>query len=161
MKMPFSVRPYRPEDALSLVDIFVRAINDLGPKDYSSEQVTAWAALAPTAEAFHQKMSDGRTTLVAAGVDDRPVAFCDLEADGHIDLFYCHPSAAGKGATTPLYHAIEDRARSQNQRRLYTEASEAAQRFFLRQGFSNLGRRDFTIGDVAIHNYAMEKTLAI
>ena len=30
-------------------------------------------------------------------------------------------------------------------------------RFFLRQGFTVLRRRDLLIGDVPIHNYAMEK----
>jgi putative acetyltransferase len=39
------------------------------------------------------------------------------------------------------------------------EASEPARRFFLKHGFSELHRRNFEIGGVPIHNYAMEKRL--
>ena len=43
--------------------------------------------------------------------------------------------------------------------RLYVEASELARRLFLRKGFTVVTRRDFAVGGVMIHNYAMEKRL--
>jgi putative acetyltransferase len=39
------------------------------------------------------------------------------------------------------------------------EASEPARRFFLKRGYAVLERRDFEIGGVPIHNYAMERRL--
>jgi putative acetyltransferase len=44
-------------------------------------------------------------------------------------------------------------------KRLYSEASEAARRFFLKQGFAVVSKRLFEISGVPIHNYAMEKWL--
>jgi len=33
---------------------------------------------------------------VAANADDRPVAYIDLEPNGHIDRLFCAPEAAGQ-----------------------------------------------------------------
>lgn len=97
--------------------------------------------------------------LVAVDGAGRPVAFGDLEPDGHIHFLYCAPEAAGTGVTATLYDALERIARAQGIVRLYAEASEPARRFFARQGFRTIGRRDFDIEGVPIHNYAVEKRL--
>jgi multidrug transporter EmrE-like cation transporter len=97
--------------------------------------------------------------LVAVDEADSPLAFIDLEADGHIDLLYCAPEFAGSGLADGLYEAVEAAARAGGIARLYSEASEAALRFFRKRGFVMLHRRDLKIGDVAIHNYAVEKPL--
>lgn len=158
MSETFSVRPYQPEDAALLADIFIRAITEIGPRDYSPDQVDAWAARSPSADDLDAKMQDGRIRFVALD-RNRPVAFCDLEDNGHIDLLYCAPEAAGRGASGLLYAQIEAYGRRQGLNRFYTEASAMARRFFRRQGFQEIGRRDFLIGDTKIHNFAMEKTL--
>ena len=58
-----------------------------------------------------------------------------------------------------LYQALEAAARAREMPRLYSEASEAARRFFLKRGFVELSRRQMEIGGVAIHNFAVEKVL--
>lgn len=97
--------------------------------------------------------------LVATDVFDEPLAFGDLEADGHIDHLFCRPDQAGTGVSSLLYNEIEKIWRSQGLARLFVEASEPAKRFFLRQGFRVDQRRDFEVRGVAIHNYGMEKIL--
>jgi putative acetyltransferase len=54
---------------------------------------------------------------------------------------------------------VETLARGEGLRRLHVEASEPARRFFERRGFATLGRREFAIRGVTIHNYRMEKRL--
>lgn len=154
----FHIRAYRHNDAEALADIFRNAVRHIGARDYTSAQVDAWAG-GVSAERLAARLGDGRTTLVA--VDDRgtPLAFGDLEANGHIDFLYAAPDVAGKGVAAALYDALENHARANSIARLYVEASEAARHFFLKKGFAVVMRRDFFIGDVPIHNYAMEKTL--
>lgn len=77
------------------------------PRDYSAARVGAWASLAPTRAGLHARATDGCALLVAVDGADRPVAFGDLEADGHIDLFYCAPEAAGTGVAPALYDALK------------------------------------------------------
>lgn len=153
------IRPYAARDAEGVSRVFRNAVLGIGAVHYSAEQVAAWASRTPSASVVHERASDGRTMLVAADEDDRPVGFIDLEADGHIDLFYCAPELSGSGVAGQLYDAAESAARAAGMVRLYSEASEAALRFFRKRGFVMLHRRDLKIGDVAIHNFAVEKPL--
>ena len=62
-----------------------------------------WALEPRTAEWAHGEASDGRLVLVAANEDDCPVAYIDLEPNGHIDRVFCAPEAAGRGIASRLY----------------------------------------------------------
>ncbi|MBA5776633.1 GNAT family N-acetyltransferase [Stappia sp. F7233] len=154
-----AIRPYRPDDAPALNDLYRRSVLELGPRGYAPDQVEEWANLAPSPEHFRALMVDGRYRLVAADDDDLPLAFADLETDGHIHFFYCAPEAAGRGVASRLYEALEEAARNLEIGRLYAEASEVALPFFLKHGFRHLGRRDFEVAGTPIHNHAVEKIL--
>lgn len=153
------IRHFRSDDAPRLREIYKASVTEIGARDYSPDQLRVWAALAPTAERFAELMGDGRIALVATDKDDRAIAFTDLEPGGHIHFLYADPEAAGAGVVSILYDELEDRARDLGITRLYSEASEAALRFFLKKNFTKTARRDFEVEGVAIHNYAVEKRL--
>ena len=102
---------------------------------------------------------DGRLVLVAVDGNDTPIAFIDLENDGHIDMMFCVPDWAGRGIVSGLHARLEAAAIERGMVHLFTEASEVAKPFFLRRGYKLLHRNDMEIEGVAIHNYAMEKAL--
>lgn len=153
------IRGYRTGDSVAMADLFHRAVRDLGGRDYSQAQVEAWAGPRVTAERLDKMYTDGRDTFIAVDEADRPIAFSDLEASGHVDMLYCDPAHAGKGVASSLLAAIEEKARTAGIGRLYTEASETARPVFERAGYRVLGRQDLKIGAVAIHNWKMEKAL--
>ncbi len=155
-----ALRPYTAADAAAVANIFRRAIAAIGARDYSAEQCAAWAGPPDDdGSRLDARLSDGRLALVAVDAGGRVVAFGDLEDDGHIDFLYAAPEAAGTGVAAGLYAALEAAGRAKGLTRLYSEASEAARRFFLKRGFTVLHRRDFDVRGVAIHNYAVEKKL--
>lgn len=153
------IRAYHPSDAIALGRLYVRSVEQLGPRDYSAQQVAAWASLGPSAERLHE-LSTRRIRLVAVDGSDQPIAFVDLEKDGHIDFLYCAPEAAGQGVASALYDELEEIARERGMRRLYAEASEGARRFFLKKGFVVTSKRQLEVLGIQIHNHAVEKTLA-
>ena len=153
------IRRYEPRDARPLSELYVRSVEHVGRRHYSARQVAAWASLAPSPERLQALSTDGRTTLVAVDDADRPIAFGDLEGDGRIGFLYCAPEVVGQGVAAALCGELERIARQRGLTRLYAEASEAARRFFLKQGFVVTARRDFTIAGVPIHNYTVEKSL--
>ena len=157
--MEVTIRAYDPRDADGLADVFFRSVRQVALSQYTAAQVRAWAPELRTAEWAHREASDGRLVLVAANADDRPVAYIDLEPDGHIDRLFCAPEAAGQGVASRLYDAMEATAREQGLSRLTTEASELARRLFERKGFTVVDRQDLMIRGVAIHNYRMAKAL--
>ena len=105
------VRAYAERDAAALAATYRSAVQEIGPRDYSCEQVAAWLSLAPSAEQVHSLYTDGRTALVAVDARDQPLAFGDLDSDGHIGYLYCSPEAAGTGVTPSVYE-LEAEARS-------------------------------------------------
>lgn len=153
------IRPFRDEDAPALAALFHASVHGVAARHYMPAQVRAWSGAPVDPSRFLARAHDGRTLLVAADSRDRPIAYGDVEEDGHIDHLYCAPDHAGTGVAAALYSALEAAARSRGIARLYVEASEPARRFFLKQGFTELRRRDFEIAGVPIHNYAMEKRL--
>jgi len=155
------IRDYAAADAVPLAALYVRSVEHIGARDYSADQVAAWKSRAPSPERLHEMSTDGRATLVAVDESDRPIGFGDLERDGHINFLYCSLEAAGKGVAAALYAELERRARHLSIDRVYAEASEAARRFFLKQGFVVTATRRFEISGTEIHNYAMEKTLSV
>ena len=154
-----TIRTFRDADAEAMSSLYRRTVKAIGSRDYNPAQVAVWARLAPTPDRLREYAADGRTTLVAVDDADAPLAFGDLEADGHIHFLYCAPEAAGTGVTAALYGELERRARDAGMARVYAEASEAARRFFLKQGFTVVARRDFEVEGVPIHNYDVEKRL--
>lgn len=153
------IRPFQTADAPALAHIYHEAVHGVGALHYSRAQVEAWSPEAPDPEGFVRRAADGRIFLVAADEGDEPVAYGELEPDGHVDHLYCRPDVAGTGVASALYDRLEAAARDRGIGRLHVEASEPARRFFLRKGFTLLHRRDFTLRGIAIHNFAMAKGL--
>jgi putative acetyltransferase len=153
------VRLYRDEDARALAALFHAAVHEIAALHYSPAQLRAWSPEPPDPERVRARAADGRLVLVAADEEDKPLAYGDLEGDGHIDHLFCRPDAAGTGVAAALYAALEAAARARGIARLYTEASEPARRFFARHGFALVARSDFELGGVPIHNFRMEKRL--
>jgi len=158
--LTFTLRAFRREDAAALAALFFSSVHEVGSRDYTFEQVAAWAPKPLSPETYIEKAADGRLFLVAEDEEGRLLAYGDLEPDGHIDHLYAHPDAVGRGVASALYAALEAHARAKGMARLYVEASEAAKRLFERRGFTVVKRRDFDLRGTAIHNYAMEKRLA-
>jgi putative acetyltransferase len=154
------IRDYIPTDAAHLSAIFFAAVRQTGRLGYSEQQVQVWAPKPPDPAIYDKRAAEGRVFLVAVDDQDRPLAYADLEMDGHIDHLFCHPAAGRKGIASALYDELEKAALQHKIARLYVEASELARPLFLRKGFTEIARRDFERHGVPIHNYSMAKTLS-
>lgn len=154
------IRLFKDTDAGALAAIFYSSVRQIGGQHYTAEQVAVWAPGLPDPDVFTRRASDGRTFLVAIGENGQPIAYGDLEADGHIDHLYCSPQAAGRGVARQLYEELERLARCAGIDMLFVEASEPAKRFFQKQGFEPIGRTEFKLNGVEIHNYQMRKALS-
>ncbi len=158
--MPYySIRRFEPRDAPLLSAVFVDSVRGGGARDYGPVQVEVWANAAPRPQSFEDRAEAGDLIWVAVDGADQPLAYGLLERDGHLDHLYCRSDHIGTGLASALYDQIEQEARALGLAQLYTEASEAARRLFLRKGFAVVHRRDFELRGVAIHNYRMEKNL--
>ena len=153
------LRPYRQDDAAFFPEIFDAAVSVTALNHYDQRQVDAWLTLNPGEAAFAKAYGDGRIAIVIVDGDERPLGFADVEQDGHIQFFYCHPDVSGTGMAAELLERLEESVRATGIKRLSAEASETAVGLFRRHGFTLGVRRNLLIDGVPIHNYAMSKEL--
>jgi putative acetyltransferase len=153
------VRPCRPDDVDALIDIFRSSVRVVARRDYTQEQVLAWAPDQIDRKAWAARYSD-RPAWVAeiAGV---PVGFSDLEPDGHLDMMFVHPDHQGRGVASALLAQIERIAHEQGIDILYTQASITARPFFERRGFRLVAQQTVTLHGQTFTNYRMEKALGL
>jgi putative acetyltransferase len=155
--MKMKIRLFHEQDAEQIAQLFHDAVREINIRDYSSNQVKAWA---PDNIHFRNwaKICSERLTYVA---DDEGViaGFGELELSGHIDCFYCHKNYQRMGISSQIYRAIETKARELGMNRLYTEASITAKPFFLHMGFEIIREQQVERRGETFVNYAMEKFL--
>ncbi|MCF2149220.1 GNAT family N-acetyltransferase [Desmonostoc muscorum LEGE 12446] len=151
------IREYKLSDTEAILKLFYDTIHEINICDYTQEQVDAWAPKNMDYEAWHKRL---QTKLPYIAEDNGEiVGFGELEADGHIDCFYCHSKYQRKGIGSKLLNHLENTAKLQGINRLYTEASITAKPFFQNQGFSIVREQQVERRGVWFQNYVMEKYL--
>jgi putative acetyltransferase len=153
----FALRPFLIEDTPLLAEIFRASIEGLTADDYSEGQQGAWASAADDEEEFARRLGS-QLTLIAT-MNGSPVGFASLANNETIDLLYMHPAASGQGAGTMLIDALEKLAGARGAKRLTTEASDSAQDFFKKRGFTATQRNTVQVGGEWLANTTMEKKL--
>ena len=154
----FALRPYLPQDAAVLADIFRSSVEELTQDDYNPAQQEAWASFAADLEEFGARLA--RHLTLIATVEGAPVGFISLDEPTEIGLFYVHPAVAGHGVGRMLYDAVEKLSAARGVPHLNVDASDTALEFFQRRGFSAERRNSVSVGNEWLSNTTMKKKLA-
>jgi putative acetyltransferase len=151
-----ALRPFLPADVPMLAAIFAASIGELTGDDYSEQQQEAWMAAADDEEFGRRLAAD--LTLIAT-LEGSPVGFASLRGADHIRMLYVHPAVARQGVATLLVDALEKLAGSRGAKSLTVDASDTAQGFFARRGYTAQQRNSITLNDEWLANTTMKKTL--
>ena len=154
----FALRPYLPQDAPMLAEIFRAAVEELTEDDYNPAQQESWASLADDMEEFAARL--GKHLTLIATMQGSPVGFISLDAPTEIGLLYVHPAVVRQGVATMLYGAVEKLSASRGTAHLKVDASDSAREFFERKGFTAEQRNSVTVGNEWLSNTTMKKNLA-
>ncbi len=153
------IRPLRSTDIGPLIEVFRVSVRSTVRRDYSEEQVRAWAPDEIDPNTWAQRY-DTRLAWVAE-IDTCVVGFIELEARGHVDMIYVHPAHQRRGIATALLAELEDKAREEGADRLFTEASITARPFFEHRGFVLIAPQTVMLRAQPFVNFRMEKRLAV
>lgn len=157
--MSLQVRPYTPDDADRLGEVFYASVHEGAGRAYDAAQCAAWCPEPPSGDSWRARLQP--LECVVAEDESGIVGFMCFEPEtGYVDFTYVLPSAMGKGVADTLYAVCEGRLRARGVRRLTVQASELARSFFLRQGWQVLHRQEIERRGVMLHNYRMEKHLS-
>ncbi len=151
-----ALRPFLPADVPILAAIFAASIEELTGDDYNEAQQEAWMAAAEDEEFGKHLASD--LTLIAT-LEGSPVGFASLRGNDHIRMLYVHPAVAGQGIAAMLVDALEKLAGGRGAKSLSVDASDTAEGFFAKRGYTAQQRNSVTINDEWLANTTMKKTL--
>ena len=150
------LRPYAPEDLPEILGLFRASVHGLCGKDYTPEQLDAWAPASLDAEAWGRSLASH--FALTAWEEDCLLGFADLEEPDYFDRLYVSPQAKGRGVGRLLAQAVESRSRDLGAEVLTVHASETARGFFLHRGYTLCHRQEVERRGVLLHNYQMQKT---
>jgi putative acetyltransferase len=153
-----NIRPAALADAPQIVQIFFQTIHTVNTRDYTIDQVKAWAPSVPDPDAWAARKFPTRMTIVAD--DDGTIAgFGELEPNGHVDCFYCHHEYQRRGVGSAILARLEEHARTLGLTRLFAEVSITARPFFEARGFSVVQQQTIVRRGVTLTNFVMERCL--
>jgi putative acetyltransferase len=149
------IRRYIAEDAQYLAKIYYNTIHKINVRDYSEDQVNAWAPASSLELTGWKKKWQSITPLVAL-IDNKIVGFTEFESNGHIDCFYVHHEYQGIGVGSSLMNAVFKTAKKLNIKRLFAEVSITAKSFFESKGFKVVKQQMVVIRGVELTSFIME-----
>jgi putative acetyltransferase len=157
MKPKIVIRPFHLGDEAELRAIFFNTIRQINIRDYSQEQVQAWAPKAYDKTQWQVRIS--KINPFIAELDSTIVGYADIQGDGYIDHFFCHHLYQGKGVARALMQCLITKARHEGIEHIYSHASITARPFFEHFGFQLVKQQTVDIRGVTLTNFVMEKFL--
>ncbi|MCG6137018.1 MAG: GNAT family N-acetyltransferase [Nostoc sp. LLA-1] len=151
------LRTYEIGDTAEIMDLFHNTVHEVNIRDYTKEQIDAWAPVKMDVEVWINSLKSKFTYVVEN--NGKIVGFGELEANGHIDKFFCHKDFQGQGIGTMILEQIESKARSLGIKRLFVEASITAKSFFANKNFLLVKEQEVERRGQKLINFVMEKLI--
>jgi putative acetyltransferase len=150
-----TIRPYGSRDLNAILRIFFETVHTVNRRDYTEEQLDAWASETPDRERWESFLTANTTHVgeVAGSI----VGFGDLTCDGYLHALYVHREFLGRGIGSCLLSALEAEAQDRGLPVLRTYASITARPFFERHGYRCLGEDALALRGVVLLRFRMDK----
>lgn len=155
------IRPCAPGEELALLAIFQSSVRGLAARDYTLEQIEAWAPASVDAawrERWVERIRANRSWVVE--IEGRLAGFADVQPSGHIDQFFVAAEFAGRGVGAALMRHVHQVALAAGAVTLSADVSLSAQPFFRRCGFVVEREQEPVVRGVALRNALMRKDIS-
>ena len=143
---------YNEKYQKQIPELFTNTIHKTCNKDYTKEQLNAWANFDIDYKAWEERLS--KTKPYLAIVNEKLVGFAEFY-DDYIDCFYVHHEYQGCGVGKMLINHIFKIVKEQKQTLLRVDASITAKPFFEKFGFKVLKKNRVKRGNIELTNFIM------
>lgn len=157
MNSTLRIRRYRRGEEPLLFAVHHSAIHQIARRDYSPEQLRAWAP--DEFDVGHWKSRIRRINPFVAELDGEVVGYADLQAAGYIDHFFVSGNHPRMGIGSLLMNHLLAEAMTLGLAEITSDVSRTAQPFFERFGFSVVEHRQPEVRGVVIPNALMRRAL--
>ena len=145
------IREYQPTDCEKLADLFYSTVHIVNAKDYTKEQLSAWATGSVDLQKWNSSFLEHYSLVAVEG--NTIVGFGDIDKTGYLDRLYVHKDYQRKGIATAICNGLEQAV----QGKITTHASITARPFFEKRGYVVLNEQCVERQGIALTNYVMEK----
>ena len=149
------IRHFQPGEELDLFEVYYSAIHLVARRDYTENQVNAWAPSNLDHDLWVKRIRGINPFVVE--IDNELVGYADVQASGYIDHFFVSGNHPRKGIGGALMQAIEVEAGRVNIAELTSDVSRTAQLFFEKFGFVVVELRKPVIRGVEVPHALMRK----
>ena len=146
------LRKYIPSDCAQMAELFYQTVHSVNAKDYTQEQLDAWASGEVDLPAWDASFRAHRT--IVATDNGEIVGFGDMDESGYLDRLYVHKDHQGQGIASAICDELECFAVG---KAITTHASITAKPFFQHRGYRVVRKQEVIRHGVALTNFVMEK----
>lgn len=145
------LRVYQTSDCGELAGLFYQTVHTVNAKDYTKEQLDAWATGEVDLEKWNRSFEE-HYSLVA--VDNGIITgFGDIDKTGYLDRLYVHAEYQGRGIATAICNQLEQAV----QNNIITHAFVTARPFFEKRGYKIVKEQKVERQGIFLKNFIMEK----
>ncbi len=145
------LRRYKEDDCKEVTELFYNTIHLINVRDYSKEQVDAWANGKLDLAKWNQSFL--KNYCIVAIDEGKIVGFGDIDDKAYLDHLYVHAAYQGKGIGTAICAALEAKVRGD----VLTHSSITARTFFERRGYRLIKEQEVLRDGVWLKNFVMKK----
>ena len=145
------LREYIPSDCAQLAELFYQTVHSVNAKDYTKEQLDAWATGEVDLQAWDASFRAHKT--IVAVKNGEIVGFGDMDETGYLDRLYVHKDYQGQGIASAICDELERFAAGNS---ITTHASITAKPFFQHRGYRVVRKQEVIRRGVALTNLVME-----
>ena len=146
------IRRYERGDLEKITMIFQNTVHKVNIKDYTQEQVDAWAPDFIDKEKWNKTLSEHYTFVAVK--NDAIIGFGDIDDSGYLDRLYVHHDYLRQGVATLICNKLESMVDSDLT--ITTHASITAKPFFEKRGYKIVKEQLVERKGVFLKNYIME-----
>lgn len=149
-----TLRRFEKSDFKSVSELFYETVHTVNAKDYSKEQLFAWAK---DKDSLNTRQADllKQKTLIAE-IDGVTVGFGSIDKSGCLDMLFVHKDLQGQGIATALCNCLE-----QGFSTVKTYASITAMPFFEKRGYQVVKAQGVRRNGITLKNFEMRKLIKI
>jgi len=151
------IRPFRRGDEAALFHVFHSAVHRVAARDYTPEQLRAWAPDDLDSGEWAQRMQALRPWVAMCG--DAVAGYADVQPHGYISHFFVCGLFPRQGIGAALMEQLHMAAARQGLAELRADVSLTAEPFFAHHGFEVVQRQQPVRRGVAMANARMRKVL--
>lgn len=149
-----AIREYDSTDCAYLAQLFYDTVHTVNAKDYTEEQLDAWADGKTDMKAWDESLK--RHIAFVAEYGGEIAGFGDIDDRGYLDRLFVHRDYQGKGIATALCDRLESAVKTG---KITTHASITAKSFFEKRGYKVIREQQVERRGILLTNYVMEKDM--